>query len=171
MALHAQAAEFLRLWQGTGALPKLEIQWNSRLRTTAGRALLQSQQLQLNPHLLGGKPENQAEVLAHELAHLLVFARHGAKARHHGPEWAALMQQAGFQPRARHELPVQGLRRRAFYYLHLCGHCQARWIQRRSRGARCLACGRKRLRVYRAPRSAEGLQALQGFPHASVNKC
>jgi predicted SprT family Zn-dependent metalloprotease len=43
---------------------------------------------------------DQREVICHEAAHFVVWQRHGRAARPHGPEWAALVSLAGFEPKA-----------------------------------------------------------------------
>lgn len=84
------------------------------------------------------------EVVVHEVAHLEVWRRHAAEARAHGPEWAALMDLAGYQPR-RSLPPLPGdppIRTRTpRYYLHRCPVCSAQRVGRRPvTWWRCVSC-------------------------------
>lgn len=108
--LIAKSKEILELWKASELLPSLTIIWNQRLRTSAGRARLLEQVVELNPNLLTANPENVLEVLTHELAHLVVFARHG-RTLPHGKEWKALMREAGQAPMTYHRMDVNGLKR------------------------------------------------------------
>lgn len=106
----AVIAESLRLWQAEDLAARLRWCWNPRLRTTIGRALLEEDTLELNPLLLGRHPQEMRGVVIHELAHLVVTARHGLRVAPHGAAWKALMLAAGESTRATHDLDVDGLR-------------------------------------------------------------
>ena len=108
--LFLKSAEILDTWKASELLFDLTIVWNQRLQTSAGRARLLEQVVELNPRLLKANPENLLEVLTHELAHLVVFARHG-KTPPHGKEWKALMREASLTPTVCHKMEVKGLRR------------------------------------------------------------
>ena len=103
-------AEHLGLWGAEEFATRLRWCWNPRLRTTIGRALLEDGVLELNPLLLGRHPEEMRPVVIHELAHLVVTARHGLRMAPHGAQWMELMHQAGESTRATHNLDVEGLR-------------------------------------------------------------
>ena len=75
--LEARARRLFALWGELARLAHIEVIYNARLRTTAGRAFLRRLQIELNPHLLARVPERLDEVLAHEAAHLVVALRHG----------------------------------------------------------------------------------------------
>lgn len=109
-AIEDVMAESLRLWQAEDLASRLEWCWNPRLRTTIGRALLEEGKLELNPLLLGRHPEEMRGVVIHELAHLVVTARHGLYVAPHGEEWKNLMRLAGESTKATHNLNVDGLR-------------------------------------------------------------
>ena len=121
-ALRARCEEALsqRLQQAEQALqqrwPRPVLRFNQRGKS-AGTAHLQRWEIRLNAVLLA---ENQAlflhEVIAHELAHLLVFARHG-RTRPHGPEWQRLMRQVfGLPARVTHDLDVSAVSGPQFAY-------------------------------------------------------
>ncbi|MHC4822708.1 MAG: SprT family zinc-dependent metalloprotease [Planctomycetota bacterium] len=102
--------ESLKLWQAEDLATRLRWCWNPRLRTTIGRALLEEGILELNPLLLGRHPQEMRGVVIHELAHLVVTARHGLRVAPHGAQWKDLMCAAGESTRATHDLDVEGLR-------------------------------------------------------------
>ncbi len=113
-----------RLQQAEQALqqswPRPQLSYNQRGKA-AGTAHLQRWEIRLNPVLL---IENQAlflhEVIAHELAHLLVFARHGRVAPH-GRAWQAMMRQVfGLAPRVTHQLDISSLQGPLFAYQCAC---------------------------------------------------
>jgi predicted SprT family Zn-dependent metalloprotease len=164
--LEARARRLFDLWGDPERLAHIEVVYNSRLRTTAGRAFPRRLQIELNPHLLARVPERLDEVLAHEAAHLVVALRHGTDAPQHGVQWSALMEAAGHPPRATHDLPVDGLRRRRSYFLHRCPDCDDRWISTTPQGPRRCGC-RARIAVFRAPRTAAGRSALLAFEPAA----
>lgn len=161
--LQRLGAELLRLWRASALQDRVRFAYNPRMRTRAGVAWLAEARIELNPHLLARCPNRVRETVAHELAHVVVFERSGRRAAAHGPEWASLMETAGFQPRRLHRMNVRGLRRRrrAFYYLHVCVGCASWWVARRVRRDRpCRACGPGVVRLYRCERTSQGLAQL-----------
>ena len=100
----------------------------------------------MNVRLLKAPTSLRVEVLCHELAHVAAYELHGRRCRPHGPEWAALMRAAGFEPCARARLThdVSALvvaPRRGSQYEHRCPVCQAvRFARRPVRQWRCVAC-------------------------------
>jgi predicted SprT family Zn-dependent metalloprotease len=158
--LEARARELFTLWGVVDRLAHIEVLWNGRLRTTAGRAHLRTIQIHLNPRLLARVPDRIDEVLTHEAAHLAVALIHGLDARHHGPEWAALMAAAGHEAKRTHDFPVAGLLRTRSYFLHYCAACGDRRILDSATGAAC-PCSEPQLTVYRAARNPRGLRALE----------
>lgn len=119
-----EAALSQRLEQAEKALqqswPRPQLSYTQRGKA-AGTAHLQRWEIRLNPVLL---VENQAlflhEVIAHELAHLLVFARHGRVAPH-GKAWQAMMRQVfGLAPRVTHQLDISSLQGPLFAYQCAC---------------------------------------------------
>lgn len=119
-----EAALSQRLEQAEQALqqswPRPQLSYTQRGKA-AGTAHLQRWEIRLNPVLL---VENQAlflhEVIAHELAHLLVFARHGRVAPH-GKAWQAMMRQVfGLAPRVTHQLDISSLQGPLFAYRCAC---------------------------------------------------
>ncbi|MEZ5990157.1 MAG: SprT family zinc-dependent metalloprotease [Planctomycetota bacterium] len=169
MSSSRRGRTYLGLWGAEELDGRYEVAWNRRLRTTAGQARLRSLRIELNPRLLERHPERVLEVFVHELAHLVVYRRHGRAARLHGRQWRALMRRAGFAPEPRHGMDVGELARGSWLYLHLCLGCPAWWITRRlRRDLVCPRCGPDRVEVHRAPGRSEGLHALEqlGRRHA-----
>jgi SprT protein len=169
-ALRARALQAVADWGAASRLPDLDVRWHSPLRTTAGRAELRRRRILLNPRLLARAPEQIEPVLLHEAAHLVVWALHGARARPHGPEWSALMARAGLPARIHHRIPITGLARRRFWYLHLCDRCGARWILRRALRLRCDGCRSSAILKLRAARSRAGLDALARMSVADARR-
>ena len=135
MAEAALAAEF--------EVPQLEF---SQRGTIAGSARLQANLIRLNPVLLCDQPESFiAQILPHELAHLLVHQHYGRVAPH-GTQWQHLMSRIfGLPPHRTHQLDVSKVRGQCFAYA--CG-CQTHELTIRRhnkilRGTsyKCRACG------------------------------
>ena len=158
--LETRARELFTLWGVIDRLAHVEVIWNRRLRTTAGRAHLSTIQIHLNPRLLARVPERIDEVLTHEAAHLATALVHGRNAQHHGPEWRALMEQAGHDASRTHDFPVEGLYRSRSWFLHHCPDCGDRRILDVARADRACGCSAK-ITVYRAPRTDKGRRALE----------
>jgi predicted SprT family Zn-dependent metalloprotease len=102
--------EMLELWNAQNLRDQITWRWNSRLRTTIGRAMLEDMVLELNPLLLGRNPQEMRGVVVHELAHLVTTKRYGFSVNPHGAEWKSLMRASGESTRATHTLNVDGLR-------------------------------------------------------------
>lgn len=162
-ALEERAQELLDQWFALDLWP-IEIVWHAKMRTRAGVAWLDERRIELNPNLLRAHPERIDEILAHELAHLVVWARHGRDADPHGPEWRGLLELVGIPATRYHGIDVGAVRtrRRRFYYLHVCQACASWWIARRVRRDRhCSRCGPGEIRILRASGTDEGLTALR----------
>ena len=148
----------------------VEVRWNPRLSTSAGRAFVQRGRIELNPNLLGEHPTEIPAVLAHEAAHVAAFRLFGAAAEAHGRQWRALMRLAGFPPAVTHDLPVERrASRQRYLYLRVCDSCGGRAIQAAVRYGRCQGCSRRdSYLVLRAPASAAGRRALEQMSLADV---
>jgi SprT protein len=123
----------------------VRVGWNSRLRTTAGIAVLSSREVWLNPSLRALEPAETERTLRHELAHLL--ARHRHPHRHleaHGAEWSQACRDLGIPGEQRtHRLPFRSRRQRRRFVLRCpaCGFQHER-VRRPGRPLACLACCR-----------------------------
>lgn len=109
--LKRELDQVLERWNTDFLRYVIRVAWNSRLRTTIGRAFIEDMVVELNPRLLARHPEEVRGVLIHEVAHLVVHRLHGNQPEH-GRIWRAYMKHAGESTRATHELDVEGLRNR-----------------------------------------------------------
>lgn len=78
----------------------LAIQVNSRLRATVARCVASKGVIENSPSVERRTIRSQREVVCHEAAHYVVWRRYGKTARPHGPEWATLVEAAGFEAKA-----------------------------------------------------------------------
>lgn len=170
--LQRRCAQLFELWR---VLDKeVEVSWNRRLSTTAGRAYVRRGCIELNPRLLARVPEEVDGVLTHEAAHVAAYRLFGANIPAHGRHWRALMRTAGQEPRVTHKLPVEGLRRRAkarqrFLYLRLCDACGDLVVLEQVRYGRCPQCARRDdYLVVKTKASAAGRRALQKMTATDV---
>lgn len=119
--------------------------WNSRMRTTAGVAVLGSNEIWLNPGLCGISEDEVQRTLLHELAHLLARRRHPhRRIDPHGQEWREACRDLGIAGESRtHRLPFQGrrLKRRFALRCPVCGGHHER-VRRPRRRLACLHCCR-----------------------------
>ncbi len=128
---------------GVSRLAQLGIRVNSRLTSTVARLVVNEAVIELNPTVAGLHLRKRREVICHEAAHFAVQQRHRKVLRPHGPEWAALVRQAGFEPKAsRVRCGQPKLRRttkRAF--LHTCPVCHfSKRAARQTPRWRCPEC-------------------------------
>lgn len=138
-----QAAEATRSLGLDALARELEVVWNPRLRTTAGRAWPGHALIELNPAIARFGENEVVRTLLHELAHLVAHARAGRRRiAPHGPEWQLACAQLGIpgEP-ARHRLPLPRTRqqRRFSYRCPACG-TTVRRARRLRYAAACLAC-------------------------------
>lgn len=110
-----------------GYRPALE--WRP-FRTTAGMAYFRRRAIGLGAAVLT-TPERLTDTLVHEYAHLLAFARHGARGVGHGPAWRQAMTELGAEPCVHHTYAVarNAPRQRVVYRCVRCGAA----IERRRR--------------------------------------
>ncbi|MCH7228962.1 SprT-like domain-containing protein [Verrucomicrobiaceae bacterium E54] len=125
---------------------RLRVEWNPRLRTSAGRAWSRQARIELNPLLKNFDEEEIRRTLLHELAHLVAHNRAGRrKIAPHGPEWQLACAELGIpgEP-ARHQLPLPRIRqqRRFTYACPACGKVVRR-ARRLRHEAACLPCCRQ----------------------------
>jgi SprT protein len=123
---------------------ELRVEWNSRLKTAAGRADYRQQLISLNPRLF----EHPAEIdrtLRHELAHILAQFRAGRRRIFpHGIEWRQACRDLGIDDEKRcHNLPFVA-RTYAARFVYRCPNCREEFprVRRVRRAVACLACCR-----------------------------
>lgn len=141
--LEQQARELLRA-NGAGRIAgEIRVEWNSRLKSCAGRADYRARLISINPRLHRFGADEVDRTLRHELAHLL--AQYRAARRRilpHGKEWRAACHdlEIGDEQRC-HTLPMSQRVRR---FLYKCPNCQRDFarVQRIRHAIACLACCR-----------------------------
>jgi SprT protein len=143
--LEKQARDWLdRLGLHEGAM-KLRVEWNRKLRSTAGYAKWPMWKVELNP-LLEDFPGQVDRTLKHELAHLIAYARAGRKRIDpHGKEWRKACADLGIPDEsARHTLPLPRSRQTR-NYTYQCPSCAVKVerVRKFQRHTACLACCRK----------------------------
>ena len=75
---------------------KVQVRWNARMRTTAGRAWWPDRLIELNPKLNELSSDEVWRTLKHELAHLVAYERAGRRRiEPHGAEWRAACADVG----------------------------------------------------------------------------
>lgn len=160
--LQRRTAELFRHWRVRDT--EVDVAWNARLSTTAGRAFVESGRIELNPRLLAATPDQIDPVLVHEAAHIAAFRLFGGGIPAHGRHWRSLMRLAGLEPEVTHQMPVDHLRRRRrarYVYLRLCGGCGDRVLLESVRYGRCARCDRRdRYLVLKTRDTAGGRRAL-----------
>ncbi len=142
--LQIKARELLRAVGAARIATELCVEWNLRLRTTAGRADYRRKLISLNPRLF----EHPAEIdrtLRHELAHILAQFRAGRRRiLPHGEEWRTACRDLGIADEKRcHNLPFPASAR-VRRYLYKCPNCKCDFhrVRRIRRAVACLACCR-----------------------------
>jgi predicted SprT family Zn-dependent metalloprotease len=175
--LARRAAELLARWRVVDT--RVEVVWNVRLTTTAGRAFMRRGLVELNPTLLRRAPDQLPAVLAHEAAHIAAFRLFGANIPAHGRHWRSLMRLAGHEPAVTHDIPLDDAApavprarprtRRRYLYLRVCEACGDRVLLAAMRYGRCGGCAsRDGFLVAKAPASASGREALERLTLADV---
>lgn len=128
-----------------GLAEKLTVFWNSRMKTTAGRALYRTFSIQLNPAIRAFGEKEIDLTFRHELAHLLAkFRNQNRKIAPHGIEWRMACSDLGIPHESRcHSLPLPQTRKKR-PYSYRCPSCQTlitRTIPLRGKAA-CKRCCR-----------------------------
>ena len=138
------ARELLRSLGAVRIAHELRVEWNSRLKTAAGRADYRQKLVSLNPRL-SAYPTEIDRTLRHELAHILAQFRAGRRQiLPHGVEWRQACRDLGISDEKRcHNLPFP-VSERARRYRYRCPGCQRDFprVRRIKRAVACLACCR-----------------------------
>jgi predicted SprT family Zn-dependent metalloprotease len=143
--LETTARELLRANGGGRIAREFRVEWNSRLKTAAGRADYRQKLISLNPQLTE-HPTEIDRTLRHELAHILAQFRAGRRRiLPHGDEWRQACADLGIADEKRcHNLPFPA-RTYAARFVYRCPNCSQQFprVRRARRAAACLACCRK----------------------------
>jgi SprT protein len=143
-ALETEARELLRSLGAQRIAAQLRVEWNSRLKTAAGRADYPQKIISLNPRLVEHPPEIE-RTLRHELAHILAQFRAGRRRiSPHGPEWQQACRDLRIAGEKRcHTLPFPA-KRYAPRFIYRCPNCRRDFprVRKLKRTVACLACCR-----------------------------
>jgi SprT protein len=139
------ARELLRSLGAARIAGELRVEWNSRLKTAAGRADYRQKLILLNPQL-SEYPTEIDRTLRHELAHILAqFRARRRRIPPHGVEWEQACIDLGIADEKRcHNLPFP-VRTYAARFVYRCPNCRQEFprVRRARRAVACLACCRK----------------------------
>jgi len=143
--LETTARELLRSLGAARITSELRVEWNSRLKTAAGRADYREKLISLNPQLVD-HPTEIDRTLRHELAHILAQFRAGRRRiSPHGAEWRQACFDLGIADEKRcHNLPFP-VRTYTARFIYRCPNCLQEFprVRRMRRAVACLACCRK----------------------------
>ncbi len=143
--LEQTARDLLRANGADRIATELRVEWNSRLKTAAGRADYREKLISLNPRLLD-HPTEIDRTLRHELAHILAQFRAGRRRiSPHGAEWQRACVDLGVADEKRcHNLPFPA-RTYAARFVYRCPNCRQEFprVCRMRRAIACLVCCRK----------------------------
>lgn len=122
---------------------RVQVQWNARMQTTAGRAWWPDRLIELNPKLKDQPQEEMWRTLRHELAHLVAYERAGRRRiEPHGREWQSACAELGIpNEQPYHNLPFKRKRmKRNFSYT--CPYCLSviRRVRQIKRQVACYEC-------------------------------
>jgi predicted SprT family Zn-dependent metalloprotease len=138
------ARELLRSLGAERIAKELRVEWNSHLRTAAGRADYRQKLISLNPRLVAHREEID-RTLRHELAHILAQFREGRRRiSPHGAEWQQACRDLGIAGEKRcHTLPFPA-KRYAHRFIYRCPNCRREFprVRKIKRTVACLACCR-----------------------------
>ena len=148
--LHDAIVSWQSTWHTPGLADITRITFSPRLERSLGCCVPATGRVTLTTRLRRGSRERLLETLCHEVAHVAAYMLHGTAARPHGPEWAALVRAAGFDP-GTHARPRRGAPKKPtrpayahpprFTVVHTCPVCHSRRFGRRVMSAwRCRTC-------------------------------
>ncbi len=144
-ALEKQACDWLMDLGLTEGAKNLRVEWNPKMRSTAGYARWPQWRVELNPRLAEFDGEVE-RTLKHELAHLIAYARaNRRRIEPHGAEWRRACADLGIPDEsARHTLPLPRVKqkRKFSYACQSCGHAVER-VRKFKRHSACLSCCKK----------------------------
>ena len=149
--LLAPYRQHLASWAESWSLPDLPdqvtIEISGRLRTSIGLCYPERSLIRLHPVVRELEESVFLEILCHELAHVAVHRHFGRGCKPHGREWAALVEAAGHNARARlpngsvFATPAQRATRKTILWHHRCPRCDAaRTARRPVYSWRCATC-------------------------------
>ena len=103
---------------------RVSVEWNPRMRSSAGRALWPHGLIQLNPRIGEISTREVRRTVLHELAHLIAYERHPyRRIKGHGREWRKACCDVGIPGEsATHQLPLptRTMRKQWHYQCPVC---------------------------------------------------
>jgi len=142
--LEAKAHQLLRSLGANRIVTELRVEWNSRLKTAAGRADYRQKLISLNPQLVA-HPEEIERTLRHELAHILAQFRAGRRRiAPHGVDWQQACRDLGITGEKRcHTLPFPA-KRYPPRFIYRCPNCHRDFprVRKIERMVACFGCCR-----------------------------
>jgi SprT protein len=142
--LEAKAHELLRSLGANRIARELRVEWNSRLKTAAGRADYGQKVISLNPRLVAHREEID-RTLRHELAHFLAQFRAGRRRiSPHGAGWQQACVDLGIVGEKRcHTLPFPP-KRYTPRFIYRCPNCLRHFprVRKIKRVVACFECCR-----------------------------
>jgi predicted SprT family Zn-dependent metalloprotease len=152
-SLDASLRDAIVGWQSTWHTPGLaaltRVTFSPRLERSLGRCVPSTGRVTLTTRLRRASRDRLLETLCHEVAHVAAYILHGSAARPRGPEWAALLRAAGFDPGTHGPPPRRApkpTKRKPhatprFTVVHTCPVCHSRrYAQRVMSAWRCRTC-------------------------------
>ena len=125
---------------------QVKVFWNSRMQTTAGRAIWPDRCIELNPKLRACGEDEVWRTLKHELAHLVAYERYGRRCiEPHGAEWQLACADLGIPGEgAYHSLPFKK-RKVTRKHIYICPGCltTVRRVKPFRSAVACYECCRK----------------------------
>lgn len=89
----------------------VDLKFNDRMRSVAGKAFAKSLKIELNSRLFEKNPKELIPTFIHELAHIVARRCHADKViKPHGIEWQKVMISLGQEPNRTHKLDVSELK-------------------------------------------------------------
>jgi len=137
---------FFTAWSIPSRHSKFSVEYSNRMTRCLARTYPERALIRVNARLILARSDLLPVVICHEAAHLAVHYVHGPNASPHGPEWAALVTRAGFEPSHRLRLSDDAAgqapeTKATLQYLHRCPVCQSvRRARRRVARWRCETC-------------------------------
>lgn len=138
-----QALKRLRVVGGNELASKVTVVWNSRMRSTAGRAHWPEAKVELNPKLISISLAEVRRTLLHELAHLLAYHRNRRRSiQPHGREWQQACADLGIPGEsATHSLELPSVRQQK-KWRYICPNCleQIERVRKMTSFVACYQC-------------------------------
>ena len=144
--LEAKSRDILRALDSPALADSIQVEWNARLFSAAGRADSRRKLISLNPRLREYGVDEIDRTLRHELAHLLAQSRAGRRrVAPHGAEWRRACRDLAIEDESRcHTLPFP-IQKRTRRFLYRCPRCRKEFprVREIKRPVACLDCCRK----------------------------